>query len=741
MATSQTSEAIEHLRRAVLLRDRAGLTDGQLLEDYRSRRDEAALAALVYRHAPMVWGVCRRVLRHHHDVEDAFQATFLVLVRKAASIASPELLANWLYGVAHQTALKARATAAKRGARERQVKEMPEPDATEPDLWNDLQPLLDQELSRLPEKYRVAIVLCDLEGKTRTEAARQLGVPEGTLAARLARGRVMLAKRLARHGLAVSGVTLPALLSQSAVAGVPNSVVDSTIKAASHFAAGQAAAVPAKVALLTEGVLKAMLVTKLKKATAALLFLALIGGAGAALLAPKAVATPHAETKAEEPEQPISLTRSPRGDPDANRPFNGFPVLKRPPLIQEPGYQSATPQYAVLAFGPKAETRIWLVIDLGYDRLREKPGYKDSLYLDLNGNGDLTVPGGRVPVEVVTTKHFEWVVKREVETHWPRFKAPDIVTRGGKKYTGLTADVLFRGFQRTTLQVDVPGRGIQSIGPVALEGLLRLGDSPESAPIIHFDGPLTMRVRMMRGLMNCDVQGKWWYEEEPLVRGQECELVAEIGTPGVGAGTFALLTANIPPADVHPIAEVEFPHRDPGKAAIRRKFSLTERCCGTLFKGLIRVPEDAALGRAQVTLSFPGWDKGAVSPGSGAILVRDVAPAKAEYGIDSGLSALKLVEALGGTFERNLIVDTKPVTKIDLGSTKVADDDLRHLVELRSLRFLNLRSTAVSDKGLACLQGLDGLEIVDVSATKVTEKGKTQFLEKHPKAKFGALPK
>ena len=128
------SEVIRHLRRVVLPRAGAGLTDAQLLADYLSRRDEAALAALVRRHAPMVWGVCRRVLRNHHDAEDAFQATFLVLVRKAAAIASPKLLANWLYGVAHQTALKARAAAAKRGARERQVTEMPEPVATEQDL-------------------------------------------------------------------------------------------------------------------------------------------------------------------------------------------------------------------------------------------------------------------------------------------------------------------------------------------------------------------------------------------------------------------------------------------------------------------------------------------------------------------------------------------------------------------------------------------------------------------------------
>jgi RNA polymerase sigma factor (sigma-70 family) len=287
MATSQMSEVIQHIRRAVLLRDGAGMTDGQLLEDYISRRDEAALAALVHRHGPMVWGVCGRVLRNYHDAEDAFQATFLVLVRKAASIASRELLANWLYGVAHQTALKARATAAKRRTRERQVTEMPEPEIVQHDLWHDLQLLLDQELSRLPDKYRSVIVLCDLEGKTRMEAARQLGCPEGTVGGWLARARVMLAKRLVQRGVVLSGVALAAVLSQKvASAGVPISIVSSTIKAASLFAAGQAAATGAisvKVAALTEGVLKTMLLTKLKVAMAVVLLAALgLSGVGVA---------------------------------------------------------------------------------------------------------------------------------------------------------------------------------------------------------------------------------------------------------------------------------------------------------------------------------------------------------------------------------------------------------------------------------------------------------------------------
>src|SRR5579864_6399732 len=121
MATSQMSDVIQHLRRTVLLPDEAGLTDGQLLNVFTSRREESALAVLVRRHGPMVWGVCRRILRNDHDAEDAFQATFLVLVRKAASIRPREMVGNWLYGVAHRTALKAKAMAAKRQAREKQV--------------------------------------------------------------------------------------------------------------------------------------------------------------------------------------------------------------------------------------------------------------------------------------------------------------------------------------------------------------------------------------------------------------------------------------------------------------------------------------------------------------------------------------------------------------------------------------------------------------------------------------------
>jgi RNA polymerase sigma-70 factor (ECF subfamily) len=165
-------ELLKHLRPS------GEQTDGQLLERFVRSRDAAAVESLVLRHASMVWGVCRRTLTHH-EAEDAFQATFLVLLRKAASIRSRDLLANWLYGVAHRTALKARQRAILRGRREQQPDVMPEP-STEPHeetLGPEQRAWLDEELSRLPEKYRLAIVLCDLQGRSRPGVAQQLRSP------------------------------------------------------------------------------------------------------------------------------------------------------------------------------------------------------------------------------------------------------------------------------------------------------------------------------------------------------------------------------------------------------------------------------------------------------------------------------------------------------------------------------------------------------------------------------------
>jgi RNA polymerase sigma factor (sigma-70 family) len=273
MANSPASTVIDHLRKAVLLPDGGGLTDGQLLHRFIEAGDQVAFEALVRRHGPMVLGVCRRLLGHAHDAEDAFQATFLVLARKAASVVPREAVGNWLYGVAYHTALKAKAASARRRAKEKQVTVMPEPQAVQEDLWQELLPLLDRELSRLPDKYRLPAVLCDLEGRSRREVALQLRIPEGTLSSRLTTARRLLARRLRQQGLALAGGALAAALAENApAAGVPSSLVVSTVRAATLFTAGGAAATTsAQAAALAEGVLKGMFLSKLKLATALLL--------------------------------------------------------------------------------------------------------------------------------------------------------------------------------------------------------------------------------------------------------------------------------------------------------------------------------------------------------------------------------------------------------------------------------------------------------------------------------------
>jgi RNA polymerase sigma factor (sigma-70 family) len=309
MTTSPLNTVIQHLM-ADLRPDGDGMADGELLARFLGSRDEDALTALVRRHAPMVWGVCCRLLHNHHNAEDAFQATFLALVRKAADVPR-QAVANWLYVVARQTAMRLRATAAKRGRREKQVVNMPEP--TVPEVRDaDLQRVVDEELSRLPDHYRGVIVLCDLEGMTRKEAAQQLGIPEGSVASRLARARVMVAKRLTQRGIVFSGGSAAAVLSAgSALASAPPALVASTIRAASLQAAGQAAGViSAKVAALTEGTVKAMFVTKIKSVLTVVLVTGLaLGGIGAGV---GLFMNPVAVAQTEPPKQPPAKEESSR---------------------------------------------------------------------------------------------------------------------------------------------------------------------------------------------------------------------------------------------------------------------------------------------------------------------------------------------------------------------------------------------------------------------------------------------
>jgi RNA polymerase sigma factor (sigma-70 family) len=318
MATNPLIVFLQDFRRSALPQENAEQTDAQLLEAVVRRRDSQALEGLVRRHAPMVWGVCRRTLANHHDAEDAFQATFLVLVRRAASIRSRDLLVNWLYRVAYKTAGKARQLAAKRSAREKPVVTMPEPtmDPHECEFGPEIRALLDEELSRLPDKYRIAVLLCDLEGRSRPEAAQQLRLPEGTVASRQARGRAMLAKRLRRRGVGVSAAALAAALPQQAASGsVPASMLVTTIKVATLLAAGEVTAAGATSALvftLTEGVLKTMALVRIKAAGVMLLIAALVLCGG--MVTYHALADQPAKT-----ERPPGKLKKPNANDDITR--------------------------------------------------------------------------------------------------------------------------------------------------------------------------------------------------------------------------------------------------------------------------------------------------------------------------------------------------------------------------------------------------------------------------------------
>ena len=261
----------------------AGASEWQLLRLYLDRRDEVAFGAIVERHGPMVLGVCRRVLGDARDVEDAFQATFLILARKGGTLGEEDPVGHWLHGVARRVALRARTAAARRRSHEKAVTP-PEVAPAEDPAARELGAVLDEELARLPSKYRAPVVFCYLEGMTHEEAAGRLGWPLGTVKGRLARARDLLKRRLSRRGVAPAGAAFP--LFQGAMAVVPPSLLQSTIRAA--MAGPASGMVPAGVASLAAGSLATMFLHKLKLAGAIMLVL----GTGAAVMAYQATKGP-----------------------------------------------------------------------------------------------------------------------------------------------------------------------------------------------------------------------------------------------------------------------------------------------------------------------------------------------------------------------------------------------------------------------------------------------------------------
>jgi len=325
-----------------------------MLEMFISRRDEKAFAILVERHGPMVLGVCRRLLGNSTDAEDAFQATFLVLVRKARSVRPRNLVGNWLHGVARKTGLKARAIRSRRALKEREAAARGTATMT-PENSSDLISVLDQELQALPANYRSVLVLCELEGRTTSEAARELACPVGTICARLARGRELLGKRLVRQGVVLGGGGIAAALSQTAMAAtVPPVLMASTIKAATAVAAGTVAtgAISVSITALADGVVQSLLISKLTAAavvfTATAIGLVAIGG----LISHQAsIANGPTDPPPTKPEQVAQQTvAASLAEPTDNA---GAPVAADPPAKEASHLEG---QWRVVEFGTNGKT-------------------------------------------------------------------------------------------------------------------------------------------------------------------------------------------------------------------------------------------------------------------------------------------------------------------------------------------------------------------------------------------------
>lgn len=327
---------LRYIQRLVAVEQSRAQGDQELLRRFVKDRDEAAFAALVERHGPLVWSACRRLLKSEQDAEDVLQATFLVFVRKAASLGQGSV-GNWLYGVAYRLALKARTQAARRRARERLAAETSRPQPAGPITQNEWQCILDEELERLPEKYRAPILLCCLQGKSRDEAAQALGWAAGAVKIRLERGRELLRVRLARRGVALSAALSVGLIANSAVAALPVRLSAGIVEAGMKFATSPqlAGLVTPSVSSLVSGFLKGAALTRIK-IIVGMVLLALSGvGVGAGVLG-----TPSVRPEANLQGKPEKNTPAASGVSVKNA---GDPAVRDQPAPPTPLPQPPTP--------------------------------------------------------------------------------------------------------------------------------------------------------------------------------------------------------------------------------------------------------------------------------------------------------------------------------------------------------------------------------------------------------------
>ena len=675
--------------------------DHALLDRFVAERDEVAFGELVRRHGPTVFGVCRRMLGHHQDAEDATQAVFVVLARHATGIRSRESVAAWLHGVAVRVCRKAR-------SRRKPTAPIAAEPGAEPS-WHDGMRAIDDALATLPEPLRQPVVLCYLHGMTRDEAAAELGLNDTTFRGRLDRGKERLRKELARRGfplaagLIAAGITTPRLAAAAietivgtAVGSVPlpasiRSLVTGVLPMsqmkfwlAGLLAVGLlAAGVVGWVCMMPAPTVQADTFTNLakpdpkagktdtklegvwtanssadegkitrdtriqfvdgqhlvwglthtsnnlpgptvitmrmkyevtKEGELKVEVLERWDGVDKRLNLPENERKPRAYSMTWDKEgksftlKSVPASESPwatmvfaRADEKASPPADPLvpesltkidrKIAKLPKLsIESPGVTTAQvqpqssapdqPGYCLLAFGPKADFRVWLILD------------GEKLYVDRNGNGDLTDEKPVAATKVIGGRN-------------ERFFTVDSIgaEKEEKKWTLAVSIVPVGASQPGAVFMATRDGRAQKVGPMDF----RFADSPDTARVVHF-GSEVLAVRPSLTMPSV------------LEEGEKVAFRVQVGTPGVGAGSFASVSNDGLNKKANPVAEFTFPPAKPGDKPVSVKAELKERCCGDQFFAAVEVPKGTT-GKASVTIRFPDYPHGSVTPFTGEVPV------------------------------------------------------------------------------------------------------------------------
>jgi RNA polymerase sigma factor (sigma-70 family) len=474
MATGPLAPVVHYLRKVTSPAPSGELPDAELLARFARQREEAAFTTLVRRHGPMVLAVCRRVARDGHAADDAFQATFLVLARKAASLAQPELLGNWLHGVAYRTAMKARREAAKRRAYEMQTVRAQAVGPNEDIDMQDLRAVLDEEINRLPERYRVAVVLCYLQDHTNAEAARRLGCSRGSVATLLARARDKLRRRLTQRGIGLSiGVALGAAPPVLRGETVPLALEKVTVKAATLLAAGHtqaAGALAAQTVALAKGVSKGMLMERLKIPVAILMMTTLVG-TGAGVSAYRAGDPVPVAAEAPVGPKPISQHKSEdRKRLDDKRSDEPSPLGRKVPAAPQERFSFREK----LPLGPDHSSQILVVLDEEGRLIMAQ----DTVFYEPVTEEATTKSGRKVGVTTYQEKHQNAVSVRPLDkvrvydTKGRKVDAKELRKRLAKETLALlwTCDrpldpLYLRLYKEDTLVFDIDRDGLPGLPP------------------------------------------------------------------------------------------------------------------------------------------------------------------------------------------------------------------------------------------------------------------------------------